>query len=366
MRDDELTMGVEEEFLLLDAESGQLRQRGIEVLADADGQDADLQPELVRSQVESASPVCRTATELLASLRASRQELAASAEKHGLRLLACGTPILAEQGTQLVSPGDRYAQVAERFGALADTAVTSGLHVHIGMPDSETAVAVSNHIRSWLPVLLALSTNSPFVDSADTGYASWRSLLWSRWPTAGTPPYFASLEDYEATVQGLLRTGAAMDRRMIYWHARLSDRQPTLEVRVCDVTPTVDEAVLIALLIRGLVAVALRYIEQDAAVPQQNQEILRGALWRAARDGLNGECLDPNGHDLVPTSELLNRLVAKIEPTITNSGELDLITATLSHVREHGSGAHRQREAFARRESFQDVIDLLAAETVRT
>lgn len=345
-------MGVEEEFLLVRAD-GRLSGLGPEVVDAADEARGEVEPELKRCQVEGVSDICRTPDEVLDQLTGLRGDLAASAAKHGLRLLPSGCPVLPETGEQEITPKPRYLRMAQWFGATARSLATCGCHVHIGIPDRETGVAVSNRMRPWLPVLLALTVNSPF-NGTDTGYASWRYQEWSRWPSAGPPPAFSGLDEYEATVDTMLRAGALMDRAMIYWDVRLSERHPTIEFRVADVAAVPEDAALLATLIRGLVA---RALDEGDPSPELPQAVLRANLWRASREGLTGSTLHPATGELGPVQSQVDDLVEHLRPVL--GGDLEFVKAGVARLREQGTGAARQRTAFARRGEPADVVDAL-------
>ncbi|QUQ66221.1 carboxylate-amine ligase [Kutzneria sp. CA-103260] len=355
-----LTVGVEEEFLLVDYRTRRVAPRAPVVLAAAAGRLPGLQPEITQFQVETATPVCTTMAEVRENLVASREELAGTARRHGLRLAAVGTPVLGRAAPPPLTDNDRYRQMADEFGAVTDGLSICGCHVHVGIPGPEEGIRASNHLRPWLPVLLALSANSPFWEGRDTGYASWRYLVWASWPTAGPPPVFESPEQYERAVRSLLQVGAAMDRAMAYWDIRLSQQHPTIELRVCDVAATADEAVLIAALTRAMVATALQDTRPPLAMPQH---LLKAASWRAARDGLGGSCVNPvTGHPL-PTPVLVRQLIGRIRPALEDAGDLDLVLDLLESLVAKGCGADRQRRAFARNGKLTDVVDLLTAQT---
>lgn len=355
---DRLTLGVEEEFLLVDAD-GRLSRQGPDVADSTEAPDGELQQELNRCQVESATGICGTAEELVAQLGKLREQLAATAAGRGLRLIPSGTSLLAEEGSPEITPNPRYHKAAAEFGATAHLGTTCGCHVHVAIPDRETGVRLSNHLRPWLPLLLTLTANSPFDDGRDTGYCSWRHQQWSRWPSAGPPPAFDSLDHYETTIATMLRSGAMMDRAMLYWDVRLSDNQPTLEFRVSDVAGRVEEAALLAIVIRGLAQVTLDRLGEPA--PALPSEILRANLWRAARDGPSGRTLHPVTQQLSPVDEQWTDLVELISPALRNEpGDEDFVQHGFAALRETGGGAHRQRQAFGRRESLHDVLDSLA------
>ncbi|MGB3444724.1 MAG: glutamate--cysteine ligase [Actinophytocola sp.] len=356
MTAEQLTMGVEEEFLLVDSD-GRLSGSGPEVVDAAEESQGEVEQELKRCQVEGVSDICRTPDEVLAQLTGLRGQLAAAAAARGLRLLPSACPVVQETGEQEITPSPRYLRMAEWFGATARSLATCGCHVHVGIPDRETGVAVSNRVRPWLPVLLALTVNSPF-NGTDTGYASWRYQEWSRWPSAGPPPMFAGLDEYESTVDGMLRAGALMDRAMIYWDIRLSERHPTLEFRIADVAAVPEDATLLATLIRGLVA---RALDDGGPPPELPQAILRANLWRASREGITGSILHPLTGELGPVQSHVDDLVEHLRPVL--GADLDFVKAGVARLREHGTGAGRQRAAFKRRGELTDVVDALVVKT---
>jgi carboxylate-amine ligase len=352
-----LTVGVEEEFLVVDR-SGHLSYQGSDLAADDTAETpGELSKELVRCQIETNTPVCADANEVLTQLTDLRERVGEGARSRRLRLVPSGTPILPQQEEPEITTGSRYQKMAEWFGGVAHTSNTCGCHVHVAMPDRAEGVAVINKVRSWLPVFLALTANSPFVDGQDTSYASWRHIMWSRWPSAGPPPVFDSLDHYESSVDAMLRSGALLDKGMVYWDIRLSEHQPTVEFRVCDVAATPGEAALVAGLIRALVATALDGDEADPVFPQ---EVLRANLWRAAREGLAGRCLHPVSMELVPVWDQVTDLVDHVRPALRSGGDLDLVAEQLAVLRESGGAADRQRSAYEGRRRFADVVDQFA------
>ncbi len=360
--EDVLTFGVEEEFFVVDRH-GQLSPGGGEVINAAEAaadEPGELQHELMRSQAETATDVCRTHTEALHQLSGLRGGLADAAAQRGFRLLPSGCPPMSEKDLPSITPNPRYARMAEHFGATARTSLTCGCHVHVAIPDKEAGIRVLNRVRPWLPVLLTVTANSAIADGYDTGYSSWRYQQWTRWPSAGPPPRFASFDEYESVVDAWLRAGSILDRGMVYWDIRLSEKQPTLEFRVADVAGTPEEAVLLAVLARGLVATAL---DDHASPPELPTEVLRGQLWRASRDGVTGRCSHPRTGDLAPVSAVLDDLLEMIRPALDAAGDREFAVERKARLLASGGGADRQRHRFAERERGDDVVDLLT-ETV--
>jgi carboxylate-amine ligase len=231
------------------------------------------------------------------------------------------------------------------------------------MADRELAVAALNRVRPWLAVLLALSANSPFWESVDTGYASYRTELWHRWPTAGPPGEFASRADYDALVDALVASGTIRDTGMVYFDVRPSQRFETLEVRVTDVGLTVDDAVLLGGLVRALVRTAAEAAQDGRAAPGWRPELVRGAHWRAARWGLASELVSPLTGLPAPAAAVVASLVDHVRPALEAAGDLDEVTALVDQLLGRGTGADRQRAAFARSGSFDDVLAMAVAAT---
>ncbi|VVJ18669.1 Uncharacterised protein [Amycolatopsis camponoti] len=358
MNADVLTFGIEEEFFVVDRR-GHLSQAGDDVVdaaeAAADGR-GELQHELNLSQAEAATDICSTHAEALRQVSGLRDDLARAARARGYRLLPAGAPPLSEVDPPRITPNPRYQRMAEHFGATAWTSLTCGCHVHVAIPGKESGIHVLNSVRPWLPALLTITANSAVVDGYDTGYASWRYHQWSRWPSAGPPPRFASLDEYESIVDGWLRSGAILDRGMVYWDVRLSEKQPTLEFRISDVAATPVEAVLLGVLARGLVATALA---DDARPPELSNEVLRGQLWRASKEGVTGSCPHPRTGDLQPSKTVLDDLIELIAPALEAAGDLDFARETTARLIAEGGGSDRQRRAFAEKNRAEAVVDLL-------
>ena len=318
------TVGVEEEFLLVDPESGS--PQAVAHLAIArDGADGDrLTGELQREQVETATRPCLRLDEVGVELRRARATAARAATSAGSALAALGTSPLPVDPT--LSTSDRYQRIARRFGLTAAEELTCGCHVHVGVESDEEAVGALDRLRPWLAPLLALTANSPFWQGDDSGYASYRSQVWSRWPSAGPYAPFGSPAAYHGTLAAMVASDTVLDRGMVYFDARLSVQHPTLEVRVSDVCLDVDDAVLLAALVRALVETAA-------------QE------WRAGRSGVDGMLLDPGSWCPAPAGDVLGRLVAHVTPALEEAGDLARVRELLADVLSRGTGARAQRAA---------------------
>ncbi|MDH2392698.1 glutamate--cysteine ligase [Streptomyces sp. HNM0663] len=362
MRSDELlTVGLEEEYLIVDPVSRAVRPCAESVIASAAkelGEDR-VGDELTRFHIEARTTPCATMRQLGNQIREMRAVAAGAAAAHGLAVVSSGSPVLGDIVPPPLTPGARYARNLEIFRGLNDDQGTAGCHVHIGLADRRLAIEVSNRLRPWLPVLVALGANSPFWAGRYTGYASWRTLIWARWPVSGPPPHFESVGHFEELVGRLLAGGAVMDRQGLYWDVRPSVHVPTLEVRTADALMSARDTVLYASLVRALVATALRETERGEPVPNPAPEVVRAAYWRAARDGLRGQALDVRTDRLVPAADLADRLYAYVRPALERSGDREQADVAWEWLRGNGAGAERQRAAHRRRSSLSDVVDCL-------
>ena len=343
------TLGIEEEYLLLDPVSGLPVYQANEVQAlleqsptiDAE----DVQRELLSCQIETATPVCHTLTEAEESLLHFRRRISAAARKAGVRATGSATAPRIESAYPTLTDNQRYHQLRESARGIVADQFVNGLHVHVGIPDKESGVQALNRIRPWLPVITALSTNSPFWLDRDSGFASWRVVHYRRWPIQGCPPVFVDAADYERRIERLVATGVIIDRGVLTWMARLSDAYPTLEVRAGDAQLEAQDSVLLAALIRGLVSTAVRDAEAGLPFLDPDPELLDAAMWQAARHGLTADLVDLETATLIPAREQLDRLLAYTAEAIEAEGDTEWVAAGLATVWARGTGAERQRQA---------------------
>ncbi|MFG2292124.1 glutamate--cysteine ligase [Streptomyces sp. NPDC048603] len=360
-----VTVGVEEEFLLLDAATGLPVPLADRVRAAAGLRSApdegEVQPELLQAQVEIATPVCGSPAEVARHLRRLRGAVAGAAADFACRLVASGTPPLKAADPVPVTDTRRYRGLRAQAPQLVAEQLINGMHVHVAVPDRACGVSVLNRVRVWLPTLVAMAANSPLWDGSDTGFASWRTVVFGRWPVSGPPPRFADLADHEARVRALLAGEVVLDRGQIYWQARLSERYPTVEVRCMDVQLRASDAALFAGLVRALVGTALRESEAGLPVPDCPPEMLQAANWHAARHGLGGGLLTPCG-TLVSAEAAVRGLVSHVSPLLVESGDRREVCALAERLLREGTAAARQRRAFGSGGS-RAVLDLITVET---
>ncbi|WP_281156402.1 YbdK family carboxylate-amine ligase, partial [Streptomyces sp. HYC2] len=337
-----LRIGAEEEFHVLDVESGRLVPRARAVLDRLRG--PGFTTELQQSVVEANSAVHDTLDALLADLARSRRLLDTAASSLGLVTVAAGTVPLARVSSGNITAGSRFRHMADEYRRVADEQLICSAQVHVDIPDRDTAVRTMCLVAPWLPPLLALSASSPFWLGADTGYASWRTMLWQRWPTAGPPGCYADAAAYDAALEELIRSGVIGDAGMIYHDVRPSAHQRTLELRICDACPRVETVVLVAGLFRALVRDACdRLARGDGGRCDGHHEWLRAATWRAARSGLEGALVDPVTRGAAPAPEVLRGMAARLRPALEASGDWEAVHELLTRALACGSAAHRLR-----------------------
>jgi carboxylate-amine ligase len=345
------TVGVEEEFLLVDPRTGQVRPAAQQV-APLAGRQA--QRELTQEQLETGTQPVYELAALHGELARLRRHAAEAALASGVALAALGTSPLP--ATPTTTADTRYRTMTAEFGLLAREQLTCGCHVHVGVESREEAVGALDRIRPWLACLVAISANSPYWGGADTGYASWRTQMWQRWPSAGPTEAFGSAAAYEELAEDLLRSGVPLDRGMLYYDARPSDHLPTLEVRVADVCGSVEDAVLVAALTRALITTAAREWADGTPPVAARTELLRAALWRASRSGVRGELVDVLERRAVPAGSLLDRFVDHIQVALKDAGDTDLVRTGLDRVLHDGTAADRQRAVYARTPDLSAVV----------
>lgn len=358
------TIGVEEEFQIVNPETRQLRQRANRILPEAQAAVGDkVTNELYLSQIEIGTPVCRTLADVRAELVRLRREVAVAAEHNASRIAAAGTHPFSHWEDQAITPKPRYWGLAADFKQLAREQVIFGCHVHVGIADREAAIRVMNRARPWVAPLIALAANSPFWLGLDTGYASYRTELFGRFPMTGIPLPFADRAEFDRLIADLVAAGMIEDGSKIYWDVRPSSHVETLEFRAADVCMTVDEAVMVAGLCRGLARACHAAEVRGERAEHPRQELLRAAKWHASRYGLGGDLIDPRTGRAAPAATVVDGLLAFLRPTLEAHGEWEEVSGLVRQTLSRGNGASRQRAVHERTGRFEDVVDLIVRET---
>jgi carboxylate-amine ligase len=358
-----ITLGVEEEFVLLDPSTGVTVLAGPDLVRMLDGEPG-VQQELMRFQVETGTRVCTGLDDLGGELVRLRRLAAAAAAHLGCRLVASGVAPYRTPGLAALTCQPRYQELARRYGPVVADAGICACHVHVGVPSRDLGVQVLARLRPWLGPLLAVTANSPIADGHDTGWASWRYTIQSRWPTAVPPAVWPDAAAYDTAVRRLIGRRAALDEGSVYFLARLSPRYPTVEVRVADVCLDAGTAVLLAGLIRALVATALAEARRGTPVAAAPAGQVAAALAAAARQGLAGAGIDPFTGQAVDAATLRSRLLDHVHPALSDHGDTETIIRLLHRLDQRGTGADRQRALFTSAASTPAFITALARATL--
>ncbi|THC41556.1 glutamate--cysteine ligase [Streptomyces sp. A1499] len=371
------TVGVEEELLLIDRESGEPRALSSAVLARAardtgentgvEPQDSDYRaPEEETFETELQGQQLEFATQPRTSMDSLLDEVVrwrADADRHagdvGGAVAALATSPLPVSPKLNVGP--RYQWMDEQFGLTTQEQLTCGCHIHVSVDSDEEGVAVIDRVRPWLPVLVALSGNSPYWQGNDSRYSSYRNRVWGRWPMAGPTELFGSAEEYQRQVDDMVASGVLRDRGMVYFDARLSHRYPTVEIRVADVCLEASTTILVAALARALVETAARDWRAGRPPLPHGVSLLRLAAWRAAKSGVDEVLLDPVTMRPTPGADVVRALIDHVEDALADTGDLEMVRRTAAGLLEHGNGARVQRELVERTGSLSAMV----AECVR-
>jgi glutamate---cysteine ligase / carboxylate-amine ligase len=358
------SIGIEEEYQTVDPETRDLRshiaaeivQKGKKILAER------VKPEMHQSVVEIGTGVCANMTEAKAEVKMIRRKIVELARENGLRLAAGGTHPFAEWRKQEIYPDDRYRIIVEDMKMVARANLIFGLHVHVGVEDRETAIQLMNGARYFLPHLLALSANSPFWLGMDTGFHSYRSKVFERFPRTNIPDLFQSWSEFEDYVDLLIRTKCIDNAKKIWWDIRPHPHFPTLEFRVCDMPMRYEETIAIAAICQAVIAKLYKLHERNLSFRHYNRALLMENKWRAARYGLDGKLIDFGKQTEVSARELIHEILEFVSDVVPELGS-DNEIAYVRRMLVEGSGATRQLRVFQETSDLKSVVDYMIAET---
>jgi len=368
---DTYTLGVEEEYQLVDPETRALCGRADKVLNAILGAGDRVQRELHRCQIEIATGVCHSLDEVRQELQRSRQVVIEAAADLQVAVVAAGTHPFSPWQNQTLTDKLRYQEMAQELQQVIRELIIFGCHVHVGLNGTcfhdQPAIAldVVNRCRLWLAPLLALTANSPFWEGRDTGYDSYRTELWGRLPTAGPPPHFANYPEYQTLLQTLVNTHVVKDSTHLYWDIRLSESFPTIEFRIADVCLTIDEAVMLAGLVKALVRTCYEHSVASRPYSTSKSELLKAAHWTAARYGLSGDLIDLETGIAIPAKEQIQRFLAFLQPALQAEGDWESVNAAVQKILTQGNGASRQRQWYQASDDWQYVVDQLIEYTAK-
>jgi glutamate---cysteine ligase / carboxylate-amine ligase len=362
-RDGLLTIGVEEEYQIID-ETGELHSHIDTLLrAAAPKLGEKVKREMMQSVVEVGTTICNDVDEARDQLGEMRQTLADLLAPEGLRIACAGTHPTSRWSDQKITDYDRYKMLEEELQDVVRALVIFGLHVHVAIPDQELRIGVLNEARYFLPHLLALSTSSPFWMGRNTGLKSYRSVIWSNFPRTGIPPELSSFDEYENYVELLVKTGSIDNGKKIWWDLRAHPSFPTLEFRVCDMPTRLEETICLAALMQALCAKLLKLRAGNLGFRKYMPALIAENKWRAIRYGLDGNLIDFGKQAEVPMRELALELIAFVDDVVDDLGSRPAVEYVHTILRE-GTSADRQLRVLRETGDVRKVVDMLAAETV--
>lgn len=357
------TIGIEEEYQVIDPETRELRSYITQILEE--GQmilREQIKPEMHQSIIEVGTKPCRTVAEARAEVVRLRGSISALAAKNGLRIVAAGTHPISSWMHQEITPFDRYKGVVEEMQQLALQLLIFGMHVHVGMPNDDVAIELMNVARYLLPHLLALSTSSPFWMGQNTGFKSYRAAIFSNFPRTGIPPTFHSASEFHSYVNLLIKTNSIDNGKKIWWDLRPHPNFGTLEFRVCDIATKVDECIALAATMQAIIIKFYRMFEENTTFRVYRRALISENKWRAQRYGLAGKMIDFGKRAEVDTKALVHEIVALVDDVVDELGSRKDVEYLLKMV-EQGSSADRQLAVFHATGDLKAVVDHLIAET---
>ncbi|MDP2138020.1 MAG: carboxylate-amine ligase [Candidatus Didemnitutus sp.] len=359
----QFTLGIEEEFQIVDPVTRELKSHIEEII---EGGKIILKervrPELHQSVVEVGTDICQDIGDARKSVTGLRTDLARLARQSELRIAAAGTHPFSHWHDQKISIGERHQGVLNDLQQVARANLIFGLHVHLGMPDRETAIHLQNTARYFLPHIFALSTNSPFWVGRNTGYASYRLQVFQRFPRTGIPDLFESVNEFDDYVNLLVKTGCIDNAKKIWWDIRLHPIFHTLEFRICDIPMRVDETICLAAIMQAVTAKLYKLHRKNMSFRTYRARLINENRWRAARYGINGKMIDFGSQEEVSTRSLIAELLEFIDDVVDELGsraEVDYVHTIL----RNGTGADRQVEVYNRTQDLKAVVDYTISET---
>ncbi len=357
------TLGIEEEFQILDSDSLKLHSQMSKII---DGGKVFLKErikeEMHQSMVEMGTNVCENIGQARDEVSYLRQQIFDLASKEGLQVAASGTHPYSHWSEQLITPNPRYDQLIDEMKDVARSNLIFGMHVHVAIPNREEGLQIMNVARYFLPHLYALSTNSPFWEGRDTGFKSFRSKIFDKFPRTGIPPYFASVPEYDDFVNLLVKTNCIDNGKKIWWDIRLHPFYPTVEFRVCDMIMTVDEVVCIAALMQCIIAKLSKLHQKNQSFRSYRRILINENKWRAARWGVDAKLIDFGRQEEVAFPTLINELLEFIDDVVDELGcrtEVNYVYQML----EQGSGADRQLKVYEETKDLKKVMEYVVAQT---
>ncbi|WP_266366031.1 carboxylate-amine ligase [Tellurirhabdus rosea] len=359
----QFTLGIEEEFQTIDPQTRELRSHMSKIV---DGGKIVLQErvkaEMHQAVVEVGTNICNNIEEARREVTYLRKMIIDLADKQNLKIASAGTHPFSDWQAQLITPNERYDKLIDEMRDVARSNLIFGLHVHVGIESRNEGIQIMNAVRYFLPHIYALSTNSPFWCGRNTGFKSYRSKVFDKFPRTGIPDFFSSAAEYDEYINLLVKTGCIDNGKKIWWDIRLHPFFDTIEFRICDVPMRVDETICLAALMQALVAKIYKLHRQNLNFRPYRRILINENKWRAARYGIEGKLIDFGKQEEVPFDHLVQELLYFVDDVVDELGSRHEVEY-LKTILERGTGADRQLAVFNQTNSLQAVVDYIVEET---
>ena len=357
------TLGVEEEFQIIDPKTRELKSHVEQILEDGKLLLKEhVKPEMHQSVIEMGTDICKDIHEARDQLIDLRTKIANLAKKQGLTIGAAGTHPFSHWKDQKITSHPRYKEIVTDMQQIARANLIFGMHVHVGVDDRETALHIMNAARYFLPHLFAISTNSPFWIGRNTGFKSYRIKVFERFPRTGIPEYFGSVAEYDNYIKLLVKTKCIDDAKKIWWDVRAHPVFNTLEFRICDLPMRVDESICLAALMQAIVAKLHKLIKQNLGFRLYRRALINENKWRAARYGIEGMLIDFGKQEEVPFKQLAEELSEFVDDVVDGLNSREEVSY-LKKILETGTGADRQLKVYKETKDLKKVVDYIIEET---
>lgn len=361
---EKFTLGVEEEYMVIDPETRELKSHEHKIVDTAsEVVKESVKAEMHQAVVEVGTAICQDIHEANREIRKLRRTVADVAHGIGLKIGAAGTHPFSHWSTQLITPNPRYDEIVNEMQEAARSNLIFGLHVHVGIADKNMAIHIMNTVRYFLPHIYALSTNSPFWEGRNTGFKSFRTKVFDKFPRTGLPDYFNDWDDFKNYVNLLIRTKCIDNAKKIWWDVRVHPFYDTIEFRICDVPMLVDETIAITALLQALVVKLYKLRKQNMSFIVYNRALISENKWRASRYGIDGRLIDFGKQEEVDTRLLIHELLDFVDDCVDDLGSRQHING-IKRILEQGTGADRQLDVFNKTNSLQKVVDYITEQTL--
>lgn len=361
----EFTLGIEEEYMVVNPETRELTSHDQRIVEQASRVlDDQVKAEMHQAVVEVGTGICKDVFEAKKDLANLRRTVSQVATDNGLRIGASGTHPFSHWSTQLITPNPRYEDIVNELQDAARSNLIFGLHVHVGIADKQMAMHIANSVRYFLPHVYALSTNSPFWEGRNTGFKSFRSKVFDKFPRTGIPDYFNTYEDFIGYVNLLVKTGCIDNAKKIWWDLRVHPFFPTIEFRICDIPMLVDETICIAAIFQALVAKLYKLRTSNLNFMLYTRALINENKWRAGRYGIDGKMIDFGKEEEVKTRLLILELLEFIDDVIDDLGSREAINYVHTMI-ENGTGADRQLKVYEETGDLVKVVDYILEQTLQ-